>query len=320
MAFRLPQQRDPNEAVRRFVNTALAVRQQDQNESFQIQKSLVDMEAQQKRKQMLDNAYGQSIQRVAKVLSTKGLTGNEVNTQIEGEASKFASAAPELYKALTAQKVKDSQHVLVDKEIDKKSGATIEKKYLLDEFSGVKKPLGEAMVVDQNIKSVKANEESGDTNTMFEVGVDPKGNIVYKTKTGVEPSAAKKAADADQRLPYDQRTSYRMLIENKGKQGKIATDAGQAKQKFLGAEASAVDGKFLYPPSATTGVLYTVGSPAAEALKKTFDVQIKRAQDQEQVYQKAIERMKRNAGEGGDAPAGRKGRYDVATGKIIYDK
>ena len=284
--FRLPQQRDPNESVNRFVQTALAARHQDQTESFQMQKSLLDMEAQQKRKQLLNDAYGQSIQRVAKVLSSKGLTSSEVNAKIEGEASRFASSAPELYKALTSQKVKDAQHVITDKEIDKTTGQTIEKKYLLDEYSGVKKPLDEGRVVDQNTKVVTADTEVGKYVEKKAITLDAKGKKVAEQVIGKELSPSAKKELEEQGKPLEEKAAYRMLLEKKNTMSSRAIQAGKNKNDVQAQIENAVDGIFKY-----NNKYYKVGKDS-EKLLEGFDTEIKQAQEKEKEYQLAIEHLK----------------------------
>ncbi len=289
MAFQLPQVRDPNEPIRRFVSTALAARQQDQNESFQIQKSLLDMDAQQKRKQLLDNAYGQSIQRVASVLGNKQLRGSEVNAQIEGEASKYASVAPELYKALTAQKVKDASNLIVQKSIDPTTGATVEQNIAIDQHSNIATPIGTPRVTDKNTKVLTADTEQGNTSVKKAVTLDGNGKKIASTDIGSEPSKAQQEALKESKLPVEQRSSYRIALEKKNNATSDALKYGKAIDD-VNAQIESVSkagGKSIL----FENKIYDIGKDT-ESLMQNFNDKVVQAKKQEGEFQGIIEKMK----------------------------
>ena len=192
MAFRLPQQRDPNDSVRRFVSTALAARQNDQNESFQMQQSLVQMEAQQKRKELLQNAFKTSVDRIKSVYTKPS---DEFNREIENEAMQYDMSAPEIATSLRRNK-RPEPKTIARKFIDDK-GRGVERLEKFDEFSGLSTPIpGTDRVVDENTSTLKGSTTKDNIETEEAILFDAKGNPIKKTKLGEKPVEEKSVYDS----------------------------------------------------------------------------------------------------------------------------
>jgi hypothetical protein len=312
MAFQLPQQRDPNEAVRRFVSTALAARQQDQNESFQMQKSLVDMEAQQKRKELLTNAFKTSVDRIKSVYTKPS---DEYNKEVEGEAMQYDMSAPEIAKAIRNNKRAEPK--IVTRKLVDANGQTVERLEKFDPFLGVSTPIqGTDRIVDANQKVVTADTESGDTNVKKAITLNAKGRKVAETVIGSEPSKAKQEALKESKLPVEQRSSYRIALEKKNTATADALKYGKAIDDVNAQiEATAQSGgkTILFDNK-----VYNIGKDT-ETLIQNFNDKVVQAKKQEGEFQGLIDKMKNPKGTTATPATAKKGRWDAATGKIVYE-
>lgn len=212
--FRLPRVPDPNESVRRFVSTALAARENDQNESFQMQQSLVQMEAQQKRKEMLQKAFKSSTDRIKSVYAKPS---DEFNREIENEAMQYDMSAPEI--ATTLRRNKRSEPKVIERELLDESGNTVKRLEKYDEFHKTSTEIpGTSRITNKNSKFVQGETEKGDKTEESLIEVQ-NGKVVSTTKIGEKTSEPK-----EKKSVYDS-SAYRQYEVNRDKAHNKALEA-----------------------------------------------------------------------------------------------
>ncbi len=270
--FRVPQTDTRQvDQTRRFVQLALEARAAEQNQLFQQKKDLIQMEAQQERKKLINQSFQESVARIRSAISKPT---NEYNQLVKQEASQWYGV-PQVAKQLESL-VRPEDKIVTRKRVDEATGATLEQDIAID-FSGKERPLTEPRVIDENLVTVKEEKDTPEgKRTSSTIIATPRGKEKARVGESTKeiPNADKNALDND--------PAYRMFLQRKNQATAEAEKFGKAITD-VDAQINATEGEsILYENK-----IYKKGADT-DTLKTKLNEKVLQAKKQEAEYQEKI--------------------------------